>query len=194
MMRWRSATAMAAAALLAACGHSPATIFLVLDPVPPAASLAVAGSHYSGAPLRVPFLHLPVTLDRPEPTRQDAAGTLAVDDIARWSAPLGLMARDTLIQDLIARLPAGKVLPPDAAATAPERRVEVTVLSFAAGGGRATLWVEYRVFVNAKAPAEPRLAQFTAALPDDTPAGRARGWSALLALLADRVVADLPRT
>lgn len=193
-MRLRSVAAGLAAvplAALAGCGHSAPTTFLVIDPAPPAASAPA----YRGPPLRVPFLHVPVTLDRPELTRQDAAGTLVVDDFARWSAPLGLMARNVLIQDLVARLPAGSVLPPDAPAAPHELRVEVTVLSFVATAGQATMTVEYRMIPpgRAVAPARPQVAQFAAAVPGDDPAGRARAWSALIGELSDRLVADLPR-
>ena len=177
-----------AAILLAGCGHSPATTFLVIDAAPPTTSLA---STYAGPPLRVPFVHLPVTVDRPELVRQDAAGTIAVDDFARWSAPLGLLARGALIQDLTARLPGGAVLPPDAAAAAREIRVEATVLSFDASGGEATMTVSYRLVRTGTDP-QPRVARLTTPLTDDAPPGRAQAWSRLLSQLSDQIVADLP--
>lgn len=182
MMRW---TAFVALVLIAGCGHSPATTFLVLDAVPPAA----VASAYAGPPLRVPFVHLPVTLDRPEPVRRDAAGTLKVEEFARWSAPIGLMTRNTLIQNLTQRLPAGSVLPPDAPAATGELPIEATILTFDASNGSAAMTVSYRLGTSSR----PSLAQLTAPLPDDTPAGQARVWSALLGQLSDRIVADLPR-
>jgi hypothetical protein len=175
------------ALLVAGCGHSPATTFLVLDAAPPAVPVAA----YAGPPLRVPFVHLPVTLDRPELVRHDRAGTLAVEDFARWSAPLGLMARDTLVQDLTQRLPAGTVLPPDAPGVASEVRVEPTVLSADFGSGTAAMTISYRLVRSPAAAARPRLVQLTATLADDTPAGRAQAWSRLLGDLSDRIVADL---
>lgn len=189
MMRCMPAAALAGLALLAGCGHSPATTFLVLDPAPPAGAVA----SYAGAPIRVPFVHLPVALDRPELVRHDAAGTLTVEDFARWSAPLGRMARDTLVGDLTQRLPAGEVLPPDAPPGARELRVEVTILSFDAAGGTAAMTVSYRLVSARAAEPRPLLVQLTAPLPDDAPSGRARAWSALLGQLSDRIVAALPQ-
>ena len=182
-----SLRALAGALLLAGCGHSPPTTFLVLDPAPPTAAVAA----YAGPPLRVPFVHLPVTVDRPELVRRDTAGTLTVEDFARWSAPLGIMARDTLIQDLIQRLPAGSVLPPDAPAAPAELRVEPTVLAVAINGGVATMNVSYRLIPSGATAARPRLVQLTTPVDDETPPARAQAWSRLLAQLGDRIVTDL---
>lgn len=179
--------------LAAACGHSPATTFLAIDPVPPAGPAATAA--YRGPPVRVPFLRVPVTLDRPE-FAQQAGGTVAVAEFTRWAAPLGLLARNALIQDLAARLPAGAVLPPDAAAGAPEVRAEATVLAFRAGGGEATIDVSYRLVRPAHAgratpPAAPRPATLRTPLAADTPAAQAQAWGALVGQLADRIAAEL---
>lgn len=181
-------TVLFASVPLGACGHSPATTFLVIDPTPP---ITASTSTYAGPPLRVPFVHLPVTIDRPELVRQDAAGTIAVNDFARWSAPLGLLARGALVQDLTARLPVGAVLPPDAAAATREIRVEATILSFDAVGGEATMTVSYRLVLTGTDP-QPRVAMLTTPLAVDAPPERARAWSRLLAQLSDMMVASLP--
>ena len=187
MMRPTAPIALVCAVLLAGCGHSPATTFLVLDLAP--AALPVAA--YAGPPLRVPFLHLPVTVDRPELVRRDAAGTLAVEDFARWSAPLGIMARDTLIQDLTQRLPTGSVLAPDAPGAMPEVRVEPTILSLTSGGGSATMTVSYRLIAPGAVDARPQVVQLATPLADDAPPARAQAWSRLLGQLSDRLVIDL---
>ncbi len=176
------------AAMLAGCGHSPAVTFLVLDAVPPARSVA----DYAGPPLRVPFVHLPATVDRPELVRQDAAGTISVDDFARWSAPLGLQARDTLIRDLTARLPGGAVLPPDAPPAPREVRVEATVLAFDVTAGQASMTVSYRLVGPGATDPRPMVAKLATPLMDDAAAGRARAWSALIGQLSDHVIAALP--
>ena len=131
---------------------------------------------------------MPVTLDRPEFVHQPAAGTLAVDDFARWSAPLGRLARDTLIRDLIQRLPAGSVLAPDAAPARPEVRVQATVRDFTPAGASATMTVSYRIGLG---PA-PRVVQLQTPLAGPTPVDAAQAWSALIGQLADRIVTDLP--
>ena len=194
MMRPLIPVTMVAALLLAGCGHSPAATFLVLDPAPPSSPVA----SYTGPPLRVPFVHLPVTVDRPELVRQDAAGTVKVDDFARWAAPLGLQARDTLIRDLTARLPAGAVLPPDAPPAPREVRVEATILSFDVAGGQAVLTASYRLAgpgagaSSGAGSTRPALAQLSTPLADDGAASRAQAWSRLIGQLSDRVVAALP--
>ena len=176
---------------LAGCGHSPATTFLALEPAPPASAVAA----YRGPPVRVPFLHVPITLDRPEFVRQ-VAGTVKISDFDRWAAPLGLLARNTLIEDLQARLPAGSVLPPDAGARAPELRVEPTVLAFRVEGGEAVMDATYALVRppargSAQQPGLPRPMTLSVPLQADTPAGQAQAWSALLGRLADRIVTDI---
>lgn len=191
MTRTASSAALTLSALaLAGCGHSPATTFLALEPAPPAV-VAV----YRGPPVRVPFLHVPVVLDRPEFVRQ-VAGEVKIADFDRWAAPLGLLARNTLIQDLQARLPAGAVLPPDAAAVVPDIRVEATVLAFRVEGAEAVMEASYRIVRPAAGrtpatPPRPRPVTLRTPLADQTPLAQAQGWSALLGQLADRVAADL---
>lgn len=188
-MRATPFTALAAALLLAACGHSPATTFLVIDPAPPTVP-PITG--YAGPPLRVPFVHLPVADDRPELIRQDGAGTIVVEDFARWSAPLGLLARQALIGDLTARLPAGAVLPPDAAPAGREVRVEATVLSFTATGPQATMAVSYRLIAPGANP-PPQVVSLSTPLLDAAAPSRAQAWSRLIAQLSDQMVAALPQ-
>ncbi len=186
-MRLTILAGLLAATLLAGCGHSPETTFLVIDAAPPAAQATA----YAGPPLRVPFVHLPVTVDRPELVRQDAAGTVKIDDFARWSAPLGIMVRNALIQDLTVRLPAGAVLPPDALPAAREVRVEATVLSFDAVGGEAVMTASYRLVFRGT-ETRPQVVRLSASLADDTAPARARAWSRLIGQLSDTVVAALP--
>jgi len=187
------AAAVAAPLLMAGCGRSPPTTFLALEPAPPAA--AAAASSYRGPPVRVPFLRVPVTLDRPEFVRQ-VAGTVVVSDFDRWAAPLARLARDTLIQNLQARLAAGAVLPPDAGPAVPEVRIEATVLSFRVVGAEAVMDVSYRLVrpSSPRAPAlaaPPRPVTLRTPLGGDSPAAQAAAWSVLLGLLADRIAAEL---
>lgn len=189
-MRRYFIAAVLACSALTACGTSPATTFLALEPIPP-----MMTSAYRGPPVRIPFLRVPVILDRPEFVRQ-VASTVEVSDFNRWAAPLGRLARDTLIQDLQARLPAGTVLPPDAGAVTPEVRAEATVLSFAASGGEAQMNVSYRIVPASMSPglsaeAPPRPITLRTPLLSDDPVSQARAWSALLGQLADRIAADV---
>ena len=119
--------------LVAACGHSPETQFLTLDPTP---GTPIVTASYRGPPVRIPSLQIPPALDRVEFARQTGPGEMKVDDFTHWSAPLGMLARNTLILDLAQRLPSGAVSPPDAAAQPGGLRGTVSILSFGVGEGR----------------------------------------------------------
>jgi len=168
---------------LAGCAHSPPTTLLTLDTAAPADGTVRAG--YRGRPISVPAVHLPALLDRAEYVRQAGAAEVQVDDFARWAAPLGLLARDTLVRDLTLRLPAGAVLPPGAT-DGGARVVSVTVLAFADDATGARLDVAYRFL-----PGGPvRQASFSAPADGPGPTASARRLGALIGQLADRIAAD----
>lgn len=174
------------ALLLAACGHSPATTLLTLDAAaPPPEGIR---ADYRGPPVAVPAVHLPTALDRPEYVSQVAPGQAKVDDFATWVAPLGTLARDTLVRDLTARLPAGAVLPPGAAGGAGTRVIGVTLLSFTGGPGEAIMQAAFR-----QIPRGPvRQVELRTASPGIGAVPSAQAFGALLGQLADRIAADLP--
>lgn len=175
---------LAAFAALAGCA-SPKTTLLTLDAAPPAPEAVQAD--YRGLPISVPAVHLPAALDRAEFVHEVTAGEVKVDDFARWTAPLGLLARDALVRDLTARLPAGSVLPPGASAAAGHARtLDVTILAFQATPGGATLQVAYRVV-----PAGT-VQQLSLTVPagGTTPIATAQAFGALIGQLADRIARD----
>jgi uncharacterized lipoprotein YmbA len=171
---------------LTACGHSPETQFLTLDPVPGPAS---AGPR--GGPVRLPSIQVPPEFDRVEFAHQTGPGQMKVEDLVHWSAPLGMLARNTLILDLAQRLPRGAVLPPDAAAQPNSIRATVAILSFAASGSDATMTATYAFGPEEGSTARPRWAELRTPV-GQTPVETARAFSALLGQLADRMAADLP--
>jgi len=183
------ALALLAPFLLAACGHSPETQFLTLDPVPGAPAAAA----WRGPPVRIPSVAIPPALDRGEFTRQTAPGEMKVDDLAHWSAPLGMLVRNTLILDLAQRLPAGAVAPPDAPAQPGGLRVAVSILSFGVTDGVASMEAAYELASDDAAGATgPRQwVQLKAASAGATPGDTARAFSTLLGLLADRMAGDI---
>jgi uncharacterized protein len=172
--------------MLAACGHSPETQFLTLDPVPGAPT-----SGHRGVAVRVPSIQVPPELDRVEFARQTGPGQMKVEDFVHWSAPLGMLARNTLILDLAQRLPSGAVLPPDSAARPGGLRATVAILSFGTAGSDATMTATYAFGPEDGVAAAPRWAELRTA-GGQTPVETARAFSALLGLLADRMAADLP--
>jgi uncharacterized lipoprotein YmbA len=175
--------------LLAACGHSPETQFLTLDPVPGAPAAAA----WRGPPVRIPSVTIPPALDRVEFARQTGPGEMKVDDLAHWSAPLGMLVRNTLILDLAQRLPSGAVAPPDAPAQPGGLRVTVSILSFGLAGGEASMEAAYEVTSDdAAAATGPRQwVQLRAATVGATPVDTARAFSTLLGSLADRMAGDI---
>lgn len=184
-MRALPPMALAALAALAGC-TSPKTILLTLDAAPPAPNAVQAG--YRGLPIAVPAVHLPAALDRAEFVRQESAGEVKVDDFARWTAPLGLLARDALVRDLTVRLPAGSVLPPGAGGSAGHARtLDVTVLAVQTSASGATMQVAYRVVPGG--PVRQVMLSSPGAASGPVPAARAFG--ALIGQLADRIAADM---
>jgi uncharacterized lipoprotein YmbA len=184
------ALALLAPILLVACGHSPETQFLTLDPKPGAPAAAA----WRGPAVRIPSVTIPPALDRVEFTRQTGPGEMKVDDLAHWSAPLGMLVRNTLILDLASRLPTGAVAPPDAPAQPGGLRVTVSILSFGVtDGGVASMEAAYEIASDdAAASAGPRQwAQLSAASTGATPVDTARAFSTLLGLLADRMAVDI---
>jgi uncharacterized lipoprotein YmbA len=188
MMRALPLIGLAALAALAGC-TSPKTVLLTLDAAPPAPD--AIHSDYRGLPIAVPAVHLPATLDRAEFVRQESAGEVKVDDFARWTAPLGLLARDALVRDLTARLPAGSVLPPGTGGSVGHTRtLDVTILSFQAGASGATMQAAYRVLPGGA------VQQLTVSDPagGSAPVPTAQAFGALIGQLADRIAADMSAT
>lgn len=175
--------------LLAGCGHSPSTQFLTLDPTPGTST----ASGYRGPAIRVPAVRIPPAFDREEFVQKVSPGELMVDDFVRWSAPLGMLARNTLILDLSSRLPVGRVSPPDAPALLGGLRIDVSVVSWEVVEGEASLQVAY-VFAadDGQAPANYRQwITLHAASRGRSALETARVFSSLLGQLADRIAMDL---
>jgi uncharacterized lipoprotein YmbA len=186
---FKRAAGRLAVLLLAGCGHSPPTRFFTLDPVP-ASRPAAAGTM---APVRLDAVHIPPALDRPQVVTQLGANRLDVHDLDQWASPLGEMMRQTLAQDLLARLPQGEFVLPDAPRPAGARGLVVDVLQIdAAPGGQVTMQASWTVMT----PGTNRIllvrnVQLTAdASPG--PQGAAAAMSQLLGQLADQIAGALP--
>lgn len=180
--------ALLVSVLLSACGHSPDTQFLTLDPIPGTPLAAT----YRGPPVRIPSLQVPPALDRVEFARQTGPGEMKVDDFVHWSAPLGMLARNALILDLAQRLPGGAVLPPDSAA--PQQgglRATVSILSFGVVGTQASMVATYAFGPEDGQASAPQWAQLSAVSSGQGPLETARSFSTLLGSLADHMAADL---
>jgi uncharacterized lipoprotein YmbA len=187
----RALTIILSAALLAGCAHSGDTVFYTIDPVAPP-SAAPTGA-YAG-PLQVDDVRLPAVLDRPELIRRTGPNTMAVDDFSRWAAPVGDLARRALTEDLVARLPAGSVLYPGAAAPPGAAGLNVDVLDFGVDNGVGHLDVSWSLAsAGSNAPPAGRTLHLTVAESDTGSAGTADAMSRLMAALADAIAAQLAR-
>jgi uncharacterized lipoprotein YmbA len=185
MMRAAPSIVLAALVALAGC-TSPRTTLLTLDAAPPAPGAVHAD--YRGLPVAVPAVHLPAILDRAEFIYQESAGEVKIDDFAHWTAPLGLLARDTLVRDLTARLPAGSVLTPGTGGSAGHSRtIDVTILSFQAVTADATMQAAYRVLPDGMTQQVSLSASGSGLAPVQT----AQVFGSLIGQLSDRIAADM---
>jgi len=179
-------------AVLAACGRSAPTQFYTLHAMPAATGIQQATSM---APLRIARVEVPGTLDRPEIVREQANNQVKVDDLSQWSAPLGQLMRTTLIENLITRLPNGRVVPTDAPKPASTVDVSVEIVAVHETAGTLSLdaaWTQTRPSVVAGATAVQSLS-LSAPLADRSNAGYAEALSQVMGQLADAIAARVGR-
>ena len=189
----RRAAALASVALLAGCASAP-TRFFTLDPTQPDRPITTAFV----SPIQLDSVRIPSVLDRPELVTEPSVNHLRISDQDHWGAPLGELIRRTLAQDLVARLPAGAVVLPDAPPPAGVRGLVVDILQLqadptghvyiqaswtllGAGSGRTMVTREVQLAVDAPTTA--------ATDPSDR---QAAALSRLLGELADDIAVKLP--
>jgi len=184
-------TAGAVAVLLAGCAHSPPTRFFTLDPVPADRPVAVSAM----APVQLDAVRIPPALDRPQVVTALGANRLDVHDLDQWASPLGEMMRRALAQDLLARLPDGGFVLPDAPRPSGVRGLVVDVLQLQADpSGRVTLQASWSL--TAPGSREAVLIRNVRLSADAAPGaqGAAAAMSRLLGRLADQIAGALPTT
>lgn len=176
-------------AVLAACGRSAPTQFYTLRAMPPASAIQAAPT----VPIRIARVEVPGTLDRPEIVREHANNQVKVDDLSQWSAPLGQLMRTTLIEDLIKRLPNGRVVPTDAPKPAATVDVSVEIVAVHETVGTLSIdvtWTQTRPSGEAGATTVQTLS-LSAPLADRSNAAYAEALSQAMAQLADAIAARL---
>ena len=190
-LRPLAAAPLVLAATLSACASAP-TRFFILDPVAPSQPPTAA---YTGPPVKVLAVNIPPALDREELVSEPAPGEVKVHDLEHWEAPLGLTARQVLIQDLAGRLPSGGVLGPAAPGGDGVATLSVDVVSFRVGPDGARMQASWSASLPSAAGPQvfraPLTLLQTAGMPDGG-AGTAEGFSALLGQLSDQIAATLP--
>ncbi|MBP0590297.1 membrane integrity-associated transporter subunit PqiC [Paraburkholderia sp. LEh10] len=121
---------------LTGCGNSMPVRYVTLNALPANAPRATAPIQ----PVQLTAVHMPAVLDRPEVVTLASQNRLTIHENDRWGAPLAQLARRTLAQDLLTRLPPGSFVFPDAPAPPDTRTLVVTVLdSESDAGGTLTL-------------------------------------------------------
>jgi uncharacterized protein len=179
---------LSAGVVLSGCGHSPPTRFYTLD--------AVAASHATSAGLRAPVqlaaVHLPPALDRPQIVTQIGPGRLEVSEQDQWGAPLDEMMRRALAQDLLARLPEGAFITPDAPRPAGAQGLVVDVVQLQATPSRVFMQANWSLTGGASgAVLKSRTVELSAPAPGRNAAAQADAISRLLGELSDRIAAAL---
>jgi hypothetical protein len=172
--------------LMTSCQSAPSRLYS-LEPVAAAAVVP-----YAGPALRVDAVHVPPAMDRVEILTTAAPGELKINDFDHWAAPLGRLVRQTLTDDLIARLPKGRVIFPHLEKTPDAIGIDVDILAFSADTRGARLEASWTV-TSGKSnphPAERSVSLLNEAPTTGAPA-TARALSAMLAQLADRISDDL---
>jgi hypothetical protein len=180
--------------VLPAC-QSAATRTYTLYAVPAGSSDAAGSSKdYTGPALRVDSVHVPASIDRAEIMLDVGRGELKISDFDHWSAPLGEMAKQTLSQDLIARLPAGKVIFPHLFKPSGALGITVDILNFQTDRGNSHLTASWVFLPQASAgSAAPKGGSASVSTPNANggPSDTVQALSSLLGQLADRIVAEL---
>jgi uncharacterized protein len=180
-------TASLLSLLLMSCQSAPTRIF-TLYAVAPASTIAP----YAGPAIRVDAVHVPPALDRIEVVSDIAPGELKVSDLDHWSAPLAQVAKQALSADMVARLPPGRVIFPHLAKPDGALGVNVDILDFKVDTNGA--YLEASWIIIAKNPdTAPRegTGRFRSGGSGADARATANALSALLAQLADQIIADL---
>ena len=180
---------VAALAGMAGCS-SPPTRFFGTEPVPASAG---SSAPYLGPPVQIRNVNVPPQLDRAELMREVSPGEFEVREFDHWTAPIGQMTRQTLTEDLAARLPADAVIYPDASRPDPVAYISVNILSFRFQGEHAVMQVSWTVRSPSSVPSlmSDRQTSIEVSGDDRSGTGISAGFSAALGLLADRITADL---
>jgi uncharacterized lipoprotein YmbA len=174
---------------ISGCGTSPPTHFFTLTPMAP----ATRSSSSPYTPVQVDAFRIPSVLDRKEIVRSVDGDMLELDEQDNWGAPLDEMALDVLAQDLMARMPKGSVILPDAPAPPGASHLEVDVATFREGPDRKVRlegsWTLLKG--NPAIPAIHRDVNLSTIASSGDTAAQVTAMSQLLGRLADEIALEL---
>ncbi len=183
--------APAALLLLAACSSSPTTNYYALAPVSPTNQPAACRVN-GAAPFKFDSVTIPGSIDRLQFVRSAGPNRLNVAEFDRWAAPLDDQIRRVLSDDLAQRLPAGRVIAPQAASgSEAPRLIAVDVDRFDADlAGHIVLAADWSL-VNGKQVTTRKTERIEADADATAYDSDAAAMSRTLGILADHIAASI---
>ncbi len=194
------------AELLAGCASSPPSHFYSLTTVAPEAAVQAGAAPsqpealpQAAAPMqpavRVAAVHIPPALDREGIVRRGPGNTLEISGLSRWGAPLDEMVQRVLTQDLLERLPAGRVVLPSGPAPAGTEQIVVDILQFQSDTTGAVVFEGSWSLLapGASAPGLIRNIRYSGTASPSDYGDQAAVMSTMLGRLADDIASSLPR-
>lgn len=185
-------------ALTAACASSPPSSFYALRSVAPRSAAQGATGSAGGnvrSPVRIAAVHIPPRLDRQEIVRLGPGSRLEIGGLDRWGAPLDEMIQRVLTQDLLGRLPRGRVVLPSGPAPAGTDLIVLDVLEFQSDtSGAVRFEGSWSLLApGGSAPLAIHDFNYTETASPSGYAAEAAVMSRMLGRLADDIAASLPR-
>jgi uncharacterized protein len=142
---------------------------------------------YTGPPVRVEGVHVPASFDRVEIATEPAPSQLKLNELDHWSAPLAKLVRESLTEDLLARLPSDKIISPYIANRAGDLGLLVYILELSSDARGTHLIASWQFRAVGPTPAPTEFARFEVSQRAATPAAVVDATSLLLGQLADRI-------
>jgi uncharacterized protein len=182
--------ALSVLCLLSACASRQPDHFYILSPQPQS-----AGERTTTPPTPVSLrVSLPSLVDRSEMVLNTSADGVTVLEHERWAAPLADLVTQALAEDMERRRSDLLVAGPSSAHSATAAfKVTVDIVQMTAGrDGRVSIATHWRVLDARTTEESAGGDEFSAPLAQDGYAAVAHALSECLALLADRLVAQMP--
>lgn len=174
--------------LLVGCGSSPKTNFYMLSPA------GDAGRRSISFPVQLAAVHIPPSLDRKQMVRMTGENSVKISENERWSAPLDLMIRNTLAQDLATRLSRNQMILPNAPAPSGTATLVVAITQFAPdAAGNVRLSGSWSLVSGGSNTTVLERDFKITGLPAPTPESMASAMSNALGQLASQIASSLSR-
>jgi uncharacterized lipoprotein YmbA len=131
-------------------------------------------------------------MDRIEITTEMAPGEFRINDLDHWAAPLGRLVRQALTQDLMVRMPEGRVISPHLPKPQGAIGIDLDIIAFSADAKGARFEASWMIIsADSRPPLAPRMLLLKGATPSAGAAATVQALSELLAQLADRISQQL---